>query len=87
MELDLFYEVRHIGVHWCSWETMIQPKSNGGLSFRDLRLFNQTLLARQARRLLLYTDCLCARLLKAKYYPRGNFLDIVFGRNISPTRR
>ena len=38
------------------------------------RLFNQVLLARQAWRLLTCPDSLCARLLKAKYYPNVNLL-------------
>lgn len=50
---------RHVG----ALEKMLQPKSNGGLSFRDLRLFNQALLAQQAWRLLLYPTNLCAKLL------------------------
>jgi hypothetical protein len=56
---------------------MIQPKINGGLGFRNLRLFNRALLARQAWRLLLYPDSLCARLLKAKYY-QGEFVRYCF---------
>ena len=73
--------------HWQSWQKMVEPKSNGGLGFRDLRLFNQALLARHGWRLLLYPDSLCAKLLKAKYYPRGNLLPTVFGGNISQTWR
>jgi hypothetical protein len=57
----------------------------GGISFRDLRLFNQALLARQARRLLQNPDTLCAQVLKAKYYPNGSLLDTVFIGNSSAT--
>jgi hypothetical protein len=35
---------RHI--HWTSWENLIKSKSQGGMGFRDLKLFNQALLAR-----------------------------------------
>jgi hypothetical protein len=55
-------------LHWLSWDRLVHPKSQGGVSFWDLRMFNQALLARQAWRLLKFPNSLCARLLKAKYY-------------------
>nr|AAO34487.1 putative reverse transcriptase [Oryza sativa Japonica Group]ABF97663.1 retrotransposon protein, putative, LINE subclass [Oryza sativa Japonica Group] len=58
-------------VHWISWHQLVKPKSQGGISFRYLKLFNQALLARQAWRLIQYPDSLCAKVLKAKYYPNG----------------
>jgi hypothetical protein len=55
------------------------------MGFRDFGVFNQALLARQAWRLIEIPDSLCARLLKARYYPNGNLLDTAFIRNPPPS--
>jgi hypothetical protein len=69
--------------HWKSWEALTRPKNQGGLRFKDFCLFNQTLLARQAWRLLTKPDCMCAQVLKARYYPNGRLEDTVFAGNAS----
>jgi hypothetical protein len=74
-------------VAWVVWEHMTQKKCSGGIGFKDMRLFNQALLARQAWRLIEFPDSLCARLLKAKYYPRGSLIDTAFRTNASVTRQ
>jgi hypothetical protein len=74
-------------MHWMSWDKVTRPKAQGGIGFRNLRVFNQALLARQAWRLLHFPDSLCARLLKARYYPSGNLIDTAFIQNQSQTWR
>ena len=69
--------------HWIAWPRIQAQKSKGGLGFRDFRLFNQVLLARQAWRLLTNPISLCAQVLKAKYYPYGKLEDTVFTGNAS----
>jgi hypothetical protein len=72
-------------MHWMAWDKMTRPKSQGGIRFRDLRVFNHALLARQAWRLLAFPYSLCAKLLKARYYQTGDFLDTAFIQNQSQT--
>lgn len=67
--------------HWYAWKKMTLPKKQGGLGFKDFRLFNQALLARQALRIIEYPNSLCARLVKAKYFPNGKFVDTDFTGN------
>jgi hypothetical protein len=73
--------------HWISWDSMLRPKDEGGLGFKDMRLFNQALLAKQAWRLLQNPETLCAQVLKAKYYPQGMLADTAFPGNASTTWR
>ena len=71
--------------HWIAWDKFTRPKGLGGLGFRDLKVFNQALLAWQAWRLIDRPTSLCARVLKAKYFPNGQLLDTAFPTNQSPT--
>lgn len=77
----------HHKVHWMAWDRMTKPKRGGGIGIRDMSLFNQALLARQAWRLIQRPDSLCARVLKSKYYPHGELIDTVFASEASPVWR
>ena len=56
------------GINWAKWEYMCKPKGCGGLGFKQLHLFNITMLGKQMWRLLTRHDSLMARILKARYY-------------------
>ena len=61
-------------IHWLSWEKLTLSKKKGGLGFRDLYLFNKAMLARQAWRLLVKPETLCAQVLRAKYFKNTSLL-------------
>jgi hypothetical protein len=49
-----------------------------------MHLFNQALLARHTWRLIHKPDSLCAKVLKARYFPHENILDTIFASDPSP---
>jgi ribonuclease HI len=66
---------------------MTKPKFLGGLGFRDLELFNLALLARQGWWMLQHPDTLSARMLKAIYFPDGDFMQAELGSHPSKVWR
>ncbi|XP_074318329.1 uncharacterized protein LOC141655135 [Silene latifolia] len=75
------------GISWVSWKKLCQPKGMGGMGFRDFKLFNLALLSKQAWRLMTETESLWARVMKARYYPNGEFLSSNIGNHPSYTWR
>jgi hypothetical protein len=61
-------------IHWVNWKKTCKAKSKGGMGFKDLRAFNEALLAKQGWRLVTNPTSLVARILKAKCYPNCDFL-------------
>ena len=55
------------------------------MGFRDLQVFNLAMLAKQGWRLVCNPDTLVARILRAKYFPNGKFLEATMGNNASYT--
>jgi hypothetical protein len=53
---------------------MIKPKAEGGLGFWDIYAFNMAMLAKQGWQILQNPKSLCARILKAKYFPTTSIL-------------
>lgn len=74
-------------MHWLSWELMTKSKKDGGLGFRDLHGFNLAMLAKQAWRILTEPESLCARVLKARYFPNTSIVEAQANPGISYTWR
>nr|XP_051221482.1 uncharacterized protein LOC127339703 [Lolium perenne] len=61
-------------MHWLAWWKLCYPKKEGGMGFRDFHSFNLAMLSKQVWRLIVNPESLCARVLRAKYYPNGDIL-------------
>ena len=66
-------------IHWKSWKAMCELKCLGGLGFKDLEIFNDALLGRQAWRLMKGENTLLGKVMKAKYYRHCSFLEAPLG--------
>ena len=54
---------------------MCKPKALGGMGFKDLEKFNETMLAKQVWRLLVDRSSLFYRVFSAKYFPSKSIFD------------
>jgi hypothetical protein len=59
---------------------MRRAKSAGGLGFRDLLMFNKSLLAKQCWRLMQHPNSLISQIIEAKYFPNSTFLASALGK-------
>ncbi|CAN0914975.1 Putative ribonuclease H protein At1g65750 [Linum grandiflorum] len=69
------------------WERMSVRKEHGGMGFKDLYGFNLAMLGKQGWQLFTNHTTLVYKILKAKYFPHGNFLSAALGSNPSVTWR
>ncbi|KAH9649947.1 transcriptional corepressor LEUNIG-like protein [Citrus sinensis] len=69
--------------HWLLWLKLCLSKKYGGLGFRVLSSFSIALMAKQYWRLISCPHSLVSKVLKVKYYPRGNFMESKLGSNPS----
>ena len=74
-------------IPWLSWEKLCESKSKGGMGFKNLKLLNLALLAKQGWRLQVGHDSLVYRVLKTKYFPRCDVVQASLGNNPSYTWR
>lgn len=63
-------------ISWISWDKITKYKAEGGLGLRDIQVFNQALLAKQAWRILKNLSSLMSRILLGKYCNNKAFLEV-----------
>ncbi|CAN0874829.1 Uncharacterized mitochondrial protein AtMg00310 [Linum grandiflorum] len=73
------------GIAWMRWERMCVRKDGGGMGFKDLYGFNLAMLGKLGWQLLSDGTSLMAQILKAKYFPQGDFISANLGSNPSRT--
>lgn len=74
-------------IAWVSWDKLCQAKTKGGLSFRNLRAFNLSLLAKQCWRIMEKPESLLAQVYRARYFQHGYFMEAGLGSRPSATWR
>lgn len=70
-------------IHWVGFDKLTMSKNLGGIGFKDLELFNQALLTKQAWRILSEPNSLFSRFYKIRYFVNSLFLESVIGRRPS----
>jgi hypothetical protein len=62
-------------IHWMKWDHLTIPKCDGGMGFRDMRMFNLAMLGKQGRWLMTRPDSLCSQVLKGHYFHDSDFTE------------
>ncbi|KAL9687234.1 hypothetical protein QQ045_031633 [Rhodiola kirilowii] len=57
------------GISWLNKETLQRKKCDGGLGFKNLRMFNEAVLMKVVWRMIKYPQLLMSKILYAKYCP------------------
>ncbi|CAN1154439.1 Putative ribonuclease H protein At1g65750, partial [Linum perenne] len=70
-------------IHWTKASILTKPKKDGGLGFKNFRLFNLALLAKQGWRIINNPDHLWVRMLKGLYFKDTDFLNAKKGKRAS----
>jgi hypothetical protein len=71
------------GIKWLAWDRMTHAKSQGGMGFRDLRIFNLAMIAKQGWNIMAKPYSLVAKIYKARYFPNSSLFDSKLGHNPS----
>jgi hypothetical protein len=68
-------------IHWVRWSQICNHMKRGGVGFRNLRDFNEALLAKQGWRCITQPTSIVAQTFKEKYYPKRSFLEAEASKN------
>jgi hypothetical protein len=71
------------GIKWLALDRMTQPKTQGGMGFRDLHAFNLAMIAKQGWNFLTKPHSLVAKLYKARYFLNSSLFESKIGHNPS----
>jgi hypothetical protein len=71
------------GINWLRWEKLAVRKEHSGMGFRHLYGFNLAMLRKQGWRLETNQDTIVAQVFKARYFPKGSFVNARLGHNPS----
>lgn len=67
-------------IHWLQWDEMTKSKLVGGMGFKDLALYNDSLLEKQAWCLIHNKTSLFYKVFKARFFPNKTIMEAVDSR-------